>query len=312
MQIKKLRLFLLANCIVAFLVVFSQNAHAGYITPDEPGFTSNRNGTVPPDLVLVPGATFVGKDACFTCHPFKQDEPGLTREEWDMDVHVKVKGTFECEACHGAGSKHVDANSKDFIVNPTDLPKAKQDQLCQACHLQGMVAFHAGANISCLDCHQFHTIKNPKDLKTMPERELCYSCHAQQRMEFNMYTHHPVNEGIMACTDCHAAHFTSSLDAEKENSQIYSNRSSIESCGVCHPQEAGPYAASPTALEGCIGCHMAHGSMVEELERMPEPALCIKCHEASSHQFMIGSLQTECTQCHVDIHGSNHNRMLFY
>jgi DmsE family decaheme c-type cytochrome len=318
MQKRKLRFSLLVLCFCALLSVFWQKAYAGYITPQEPGFTSNRNGTVPPVWTEVKGdqyswaskATDVGKQQCFTCHPFKQDEPGLTPAEWDMDVHVKVKGTFECESCHGPGSMHVDANSPEYIVNPTDLPKPLQNQMCQACHLQGMVAIHAGANLSCLDCHQFHTVKNPKDLKKLPERELCYSCHAGVRAEFNMYDHHPVNEGIMTCTDCHEPHFSSSLNDLKGEFSVLGSRQSMEPCGTCHPREAGPYVSSPTALEGCTGCHMPHGSMVGNLERMPEPALCLKCHSVTSHQF--AELPTLCTQCHLNIHGSNHVRMLFY
>ena len=312
--------------ILLFLVfsicfIFLRNAQAaGNITPRRPHFTSNRNGKVPKYWLKLENqkkyawlkkAKFVGKAVCFDCHPQPGDEPGLSRPEWDMDVHEKIAGTFQCEACHGPASLHVKANAAKFILDPTYLSKPIQNEMCQSCHLQGMVAFHAGANLSCLSCHQFHTYDNPYDLKIRPERDLCYKCHPGVRSQFQMYTHHPVNEGIMNCTDCHAAHFTSMFNEIAGQSAVMGTRASIESCGKCHPAEAGPYVASPTALEGCIGCHMPHGSPFSNLERMPQPALCIKCHEPSSFQYGLVTMGMKCTNCHPDIHGSDHTRYLF-
>jgi predicted CXXCH cytochrome family protein len=69
--------------------------------------------------------------------------------------------------------------------------------------------------------------------------------------------------------------------------------------------------------ENCTSCHDAHGSNNERMLVAKEPMLCQRCHVSSRHPATIYD-QTQvnarsnrvmgrsCTQCHSQIHGSNH------
>ena len=69
--------------------------------------------------------------------------------------------------------------------------------------------------------------------------------------------------------------------------------------------------------ESCTTCHDAHGSNNERMLVAKQPMLCQRCHVSSRHPATIYD-QTQvntrsnrvvgrsCTQCHSQIHGSNH------
>ncbi len=42
-----------------------------------------------------------------------------------------------CEACHGPGGAHVDADGKGGIVNPALLPRIDRELICSSCHTHG-------------------------------------------------------------------------------------------------------------------------------------------------------------------------------
>jgi predicted CXXCH cytochrome family protein len=64
--------------------------------------------------------------------------------------------------------------------------------------------------------------------------------------------------------------------------------------------------------ENCLNCHNAHGSNYEALLASRRPRLCQQCHEAGRHQTVAGEatsflvLNRGCSNCHAQVHGSNH------
>ena len=75
--------------------------------------------------------------------------------------------------------------------------------------------------------------------------------------------------------------------------------------------------ASDRCASATTSCHDAHGSNNERMLVAKEPMLCQRCHVSSRHPATIYD-QTQvntrsnrvmgrsCTQCHTQIHGSNH------
>ena len=87
---------------------------------------------------------------CLTCH---NHLPKF--DDQSMNKYLEMPVGIECERCHGPGEIHVreklagniidTAQFIDYsIVNPRDLPRDLQMDLCQRCHLQGVAVLKEG------------------------------------------------------------------------------------------------------------------------------------------------------------------------
>jgi predicted CXXCH cytochrome family protein len=144
--------------------------------------------------------------------------------------------------------------------------------------------------------------------------ELCASCHRRQIMEFRQFSHHPVPEGRIRCTDCHDPHRSG------EQGRNLRRRTVEETCLQCHQQIRGPfvYEHEPVKAVGgvgdaCLECHRPHGSPNRKLEVMFSRGLCVQCHvdiqRDPPHQARGGDCWR--SNCHVAIHGSNQSPLFF-
>jgi len=212
----------------------------------------------------IPGAKFVGMDTCAMCHEkivknFKRSEHARIVVSSDT-----VKGQA-CEACHGAGSLHADAQSKAdkkaTIVNPGKTPEA-----CYKCHLEKKAEFSLEyhhpvpeGKMSCSDCHDPHSpgVRPGSPLSLMDKNDLCARCHKAEAGPF-VYEHEATREG---CTTCHNVHGSI-------NEKMLIERDS-NLCLKCHTQVTFPsiggvdHGADKLPLGPCFsgGCHDApHGS----------------------------------------------------
>jgi len=254
---------------------------------------------------------FVGQDTCVTCH----DEIG---KKFADNPHTKLAlmhggSGATCESCHGAGKAHVDGGGDiTKIFNPAKHTAKEVDEKCLSCHAAAHPNFdrspHAKANVSCISCHSVHASKEEKLLKAS-QPGLCFQCHSDVKAAVSMPFHHPVNEGVVKCSDCHNIHGTFGPN----NLKSAADQSAI--CTKCHMDVRGPfvYEHAPVKAEGCLGCHSPHGSQNARMLNMPSiNTLCNQCHSrvanATIHGMGAGSdeLQT-CTSCHTYIHGSNIN-----
>jgi DmsE family decaheme c-type cytochrome len=269
-----------------------------------------------------------GADTCLGCHD--EEGPGYAASAIFKTRHAQRgnprspfgAGGLQCEACHGPGAAHA-KNKKAASINTfkrdATLPLAQRNQACMSCHEGGSrTGWHAGAHessqLACTDCHKVHVERDPV-LAKATEPEVCYRCHTTQRASFQNTSAHPLRFGRMACSDCHSPHGADSAGMLKKPSLN-------QTCTTCHAEKRGPllWEHAPVA-EDCSLCHAPHGSVRPALLTKSPPLLCQQCHAAAGHPSVartanglpggsaggaIFLVAGGCTNCHSQVHGSNH------
>jgi DmsE family decaheme c-type cytochrome len=265
---------------------------------------------------------YVGSDTCKSCHEemFNSFERGPHwKTETDKHHGPQWQG---CEACHGPGRAHSESTNASDIINLKNLSREESSKRCLSCHEFGeehanfLRSQHLKNNVGCIDCHSVHSAKVEHQLLKAAEPTLCFTCHQEIKADFSKPFHHKVNEGLIACSNCHNPHGgfnTHQLRATAAQDQV---------CFTCHADKAGPFAFehAPVRTEGCVSCHTPHGSSNPRLlKRSQVNLLCLECHTftVDSAAPAIPSFHNQaqkyqaCTLCHVAIHGSNSDRFLF-
>ncbi len=269
-----------------------------------------------------PPAGYAGADTCKGCHA----------EQYEKFSHTKMgrlflhqpRNTTEslgCENCHGPGKAHADAGGGKgvgglitFAKNDT-TPVEKRNGVCLTCHTKGNRVFwtgsaHQSRDVACTNCHRImENVSSKAQLAKETEIETCGTCHVQKRAATLRSSHMPLREGKMTCTSCHNPHGTVTPALLKENSLN-------DTCYTCHAEKRGPFLwTHPPVQESCANCHDPHGSNHEKMLKLAKPRLCQQCHIESRHptspygtdpaslKFVLGK---SCTNCHVNLHGSNH------
>lgn len=273
-----------------------------------------------------------GADTCIECH----DAESATNTFSPLDI-FKTKhaqrgdarspfgpGGLQCEACHGPGAKH-SGKGGNKVLNINSLKSnsfmsvEQRNEPCLGCHQNGpRTGWHAGAhergNLACTDCHKLHVEHDPVQAK-VSQAEVCFACHKQQRADFHKTSAHPVQSGRMTCSDCHSTHGSSSA-------AMLAKPTLNQTCYSCHAEKRGPvlWEHAPVT-EDCSLCHTAHGSVRAALLTKSPPLLCQQCHTVAGHPAVartgaalpggggggsIFVLAGSCTNCHSQVHGSNH------
>lgn len=223
---------------------------------------------------LIPGATFVGAETCAMCHEKISKDFDRTTHSRLVVSSAEVQGQA-CEACHGPGSLHADAEGKlekrATIVNPGKKPEA-----CFKCHLDKKAEFNLQyhhpvpeGKMSCVDCHDPHSDEGvrPGTTKSLAGKNaLCAKCHIDQTRPF-VYEHEALREG---CTVCHNVHGSINDKMLKERD--------VNLCLKCHYQTQ----LDPTEFNIA---DRNHGGATGYLTRGP-------CFSAG---------------CHIAVHGSNYS-----
>ena len=269
-------------------------------------------------------ANYIGDENCLRkCH---------VHDKISRDFKLSIHGDqiseetglplVNCESCHGPGSKAVEhaeeKNVCDFktLLPLDEFPAQAQSILCLKCHSAASTpnltnwnsSIHAMNEVSCFSCHELH--KGPQQKLGRDEQyEVCVECHTTVKMEFAQFSHHPVPEHKMACTDCHDPH-NSSNSTNLKGFQVKAV------CTKCHMEYQGPFIYEHADVtEDCTNCHRPHGSPNDMLLEVSQPFLCLQCHSGHNSGFMAsGALnQTDrkqafysrCTDCHSAVHGTD-------
>ena len=237
------------------------------------------------------------------------------------------QGQLQCEACHGPAGDHTKRVKKGETRPPvirfgrdSAAPVAVQNGMCLGCHEKSMasswhVGAHDAANVSCASCHDSHARKDAV-LSTRTQADVCYTCHVAERGQFLKAYAHPVRQGQLACSDCHAPHGST---ADKQLVKATLN----QTCYECHADKRGPFLweHAPVA-EDCSSCHSPHGASNPVCCKARGPVLCQSCHSQQGHPSSrvrtvrdlpggggspASSLALgNCMNCHSQVHGSNH------
>jgi len=280
-----------------------------------------------------------GAQTCLLCHNSHPVDFILQTPMGDKSDPRSPFGQHGCESCHGPAGDHAQQKTGpdgNLILPPVLFKKPKvpwasispvsqRNAACLSCHESGLRmnwkgSPHESNDLACTSCHTVHAPKDPVLAKaTQPEK--CFTCHARQEAESLEYSHHPIREGRVVCSDCHNPHGSPGPSQLKEFSVN-------ETCYNCHADKRGPFLWEHQPVrESCVNCHTPHGSNQPRLMKEPLNFLCSSCHSAQANQSGgafggAGSIpyhsqvastrfnsalanQRQCVNCHSQIHGSN-------
>ncbi|MBF0328149.1 MAG: hypothetical protein HQL10_03255 [Nitrospirae bacterium] len=207
---------------------------------------------------------------CGSCHvtnlEFEYDEKNDTFK----DTKWADNGAG-CEACHGPGSKHIEAateaEKREAIINPRKLPTFVGAMICGQCHARG---------ISTDSKYEYPKGFKPGKMLTeyFVEKPVLWpngssKCNGQQYSDWKKSGH--ANYGVN-CWTCHEVH-------RKGVTERYSLKSSGWSvCLSCHSGETDKSERSIHSLHGVIGCATCH---------MPRTAQSAVPNDISDHSFRV-------------------------
>jgi DmsE family decaheme c-type cytochrome len=305
---------------IAILVAIVAGAGAGN-TPAENALAETAPAaTTPADSAPTQEYPRVSS-VCFECHD--EMAPSLDNTAHSLSSSGKngAGPRIACTDCHVGDRRHWEVDPDEFpMTSPAKLPARDEAQLCMPCHQtshqQNMVErnVHLTSNINCSACHSVHEAKEPVLLR-VPQTTLCLDCHRGVEGSFAKPYRHPVNDGIVKCSECHMT-----LDLTRREL----SRNGTNMCMKCHGEFEGPFLHEHQATVdysteegGCIACHEPHGSnlprMLNQPYEGPHFQLCSQCHSVPRHNSNIqhGTMWAgvPCSDCHTDIHGSYDNRL---
>jgi len=283
-------------------------------------------------FITPPGRDVFGTEwntGCILCHATK-GQPRLGRRP-RVDSHVAEFG-IACEACHGPGQEHVEANrdpvrrydlhlgeaSDPTIVDPSDLPKHRASEVCGRCHAYAVAA--PGAREEVLwsgypykpgdDLSESRKVLLQDDVAPLSKAPLPDGRFWPDGMirgsgrEFGGLLETPCYQhGEMTCLSCHTMHKKTqdprSLE-EWATDQLGLGMEGNQACLQCHSSFAADleeHTHHPENSSGssCYNCHMPYTSF--------GLLKAIRSHQVSSPSVTT-SLETgrpnACSQCHLD------------
>lgn len=263
----------------------------------------------------IPGAEYVKDDElCAQCH-----------ETYTKTMAHNVHGGFQCEACHGPASRHLETRGKEegLIFNPKEMDPVVASELCLRCHETDAcsvggswrTSVHAAKCVSCQDCHSVHYNVPPGAPKVVVA---------------GMQMHQPVDGYVMASDQraplpgqpVQAVRYqqngnggsgdpaTAPLNLREGWQSLRGTSHNLAAeapyvCYKCHAdyrqyQEiAGPHQIGGANGFNCTTCHDPHGRIVE----YSRVDLCLQCHNNNSpalawHSSLHSLHGVGCTDCH--------------
>ena len=269
-----------------------------------------------------------GADTCLGCHGDNEALMAVFRNPHGVPTDPRSpfgQAQLQCEACHGPGGEHAGRVRRGQerplpqvrFGSGSGTPVDVQNGMCLGCHAADAgPAWHASAHddneLACADCHQSHVAHDPV-VQVATQPGICFECHTEKRSQVLKPYAHPLADGKMACTGCHAPH-------GEVTDGLLARQTVNATCYECHAEKRGPYLwEHAPVVEDCANCHEPHGSIHPGMLSARAPLLCQSCHSQAGHPsvaytaggladgnaspFLLGQ---SCLNCHSQVHGSNH------
>lgn len=280
-------------------------------------------------------ATYAGDAVCKACHApqFEKFSKTIMGKIFVFNPRNDMEKRA-CESCHGPGSEHVAKGGGKEVGGLISYRKGSgesveaQNETCLQCHKRGVQTYweasaHAGRGVGCVDCHtlmekttdRFQLAKVDDKTPFFNKRaqtEVCGQCHLQRRAALMRSSHMPIREGRITCSDCHNPHGS-------PNPAQLKQASVNENCYSCHTERRGPFLwEHAPVVENCSNCHEAHGTNNDRLLKLTDPRVCTSCHIHTRHpgtprgRTSVFFFNRSCTNCHSQVHGSNHPSGTFF
>ena len=199
---------------------------------------------------------------CITCH---NHLPGFV--EGSLNKYTEMPTGIECERCHGPGEVHAREKLKgqivdtsqfiDYtIVNPRDLPRDLQMDLCQRCHLQGVAVLNEGKTFfdfkPGMRLNEVFNVFLPR--YTNSHERFIMASQADRLRLSPCY-----KDTDMTCITCHNPHKSVAATSRDQ----YNN-----ACISCHGGQREQACSAPMnqrQAEGddCSGCHMPRSGSID-------------------------------------------------
>jgi len=192
---------------------------------------------------------------CLECHvSFAEGISGPELEPTGFD-HTKIIYGVDCQKCHGPAAKHAEYQTQHpqdttakYIVNPANLPRQQQLDICTLCHggniqkTKPSFEFTAGKDLSdyfSIDSHN-NVVLNSSEIDVHGNQFGLLKASKCFKMS-----------SAMTCSTCHNTH-----ENERGKTELFSQR-----CMSCHNTSDQKFKTTThtqiTAIEkNCIDCHM--------------------------------------------------------
>jgi hypothetical protein len=229
-------------------------SHVSFFAKSEAlDITPGQSPAVPESVSLAAGRVMRLQEVrqCFGCHTTASTAKN------QFDPSKAILGV-NCEACHGAGARHVAAaNAKTekrgsgLIFNPENLSRVDSVDFCGACHRTWQDVVSASANAAPLVNVRFapYRLENSKCWDKGDARITCTGCHDPHKPLVHDLASYDAN-----CLQCHVPSATEKRTAMR------------------------PGAACPVATKNCVSCHMPkvsppalHSTFTDHWIRIAEP-----------------------------------------
>lgn len=233
---------------------------------------------------------------------------GCHSVNFNIDTKQPTEWNVGCEACHGAGSQHVQ-NPKLFnILNPARQNFVQANDTCIQCHSQGQpltnpingqyydwaVGYHAGLKLA-----DYWKLEPHKLGETSFTHFPDGTAH-KNRMQGNDFVQSLMYTRGVTCFSCHDPHGT--------DNDAMLRKPANEICSTCHSinSQNGPHAASLEAhthhMAGtpgseCVSCHMP--KILPELPGGPFISTHT-FHFVTPGQTDAQQIPNACNACHKD------------
>lgn len=197
---------------------------------------------------------------CITCHNHLPGHvAGSENKFFDMPEGIA------CERCHGPGQLHVQAmlagqfvdtsRQADLtIVNPRRLPRDRQTDLCQRCHLQGVAVLKPGKSF--FDFRPGMALGDVMNVFlprfTDSDERFIMASQADRLRMSKCY----LESQDLTCITCHNPHVS-----VKATGTAHYNKA----CQSCHKKKtcSAPAADRKARKDDCSGCHMPRSSSID-------------------------------------------------